>query len=191
MQGCLNCYKASHQSPGAGPSCVTRFVLWISAFCRCLLCLKVFLCSGTGTAKISMTATHTPLCQNGLIQTKKLAGLCLSAHFLYQQITPIVPWSAKGDGCIRDEHVKGSPSNCAQPRTGANFSPVPLWRRGRSRYSCSHVSHASLLSTTRNSREAGQHNKEMQPRYLFICQGVSKDAAVGLIKMCFNPLNVF
>lgn len=130
-----------------------------------------FLCSGTAIAKMSMTATHSPPCQKGLIKSRKLAGLCLSAYFAYQQITSMVPWSAKGDGCIRDEHVKGSPSNCAQPRTGPNLSPVPLWRRGRSHCSCSSVSHASLLCTTWNPREAGQHNKEMQPRYLVYLPG--------------------
>lgn len=190
MQGCPNCCKASHQSPNAGPSCVAGFMPWLSALCRCFVCLKwhEYLCSGTGIAKISMTATHTHTpCVKRIDKDQETLQACLSAYFLYQQITSVVPWSAKGDGCIRDEYVKGSPSNCAQPRTGPNLSPVPLWRGGRSHCSCSSVGHASLLSTTQNSREAGQHNKEMQPRYLVYLPGSEKRCCCWFqIKMCFS-----
>lgn len=191
MQGCLNCCKTSHQSPGAGPSCVAGFVPWISALCRCFVCLKwhEFLCSGTGTEKISVTATHTHthrLCQKGLIRTKRISGLCLSAYFLYQQVTSVVPWSAKGDENIGDEHVKGSPSHCAQQ---VLTSVQLLWRRGRSHCSCSSVSHASLFSTTQNSSETGQHNKEIQHRYLVYLPGSEKRCCSWFqIKMCFSTL---
>lgn len=148
-----------------------------------------FLCSGTRIAKNVIDSHTHSLCQKGLIKTKKFTGLCFSAYFLYQQITSVVPWSVKGDGCIRDEHVKGSPSNCAQPRRSPNLSPVPSEEEEGHTIAavgkpCQPIKHYTEFQEGRSTQQ------EMQQRYLVYLPGSEKRCCCWFqIKMCFcTPL---
>lgn len=195
-QGCLRCSGVSCQSPAAGPSCVAIFVPWLSASRRSFVYLKQHECPLFGhlncslsldIARMSVAATHnSPHQRTGKDQEARrlvsLALLSISANYFNSAVKCKRRQMHYGVGkrSGRQSQRLHAAKNRSQPQPSA-----PL--RKKSHCSCGSVSHASLLSTTRNPREAGQRDKAMQPRCPVYLLGGEKRGCCWLqMKMWFS-----
>lgn len=114
VQGCLSCFRVSHQSSAAGPSYAASFVPWLSASCGCSVYMKqhefplfqhLNCFFSLGIAKMPVAATqNSPYQRTGKDQEAcrlvSLTLLSISADYFNSAVKCKRRWMYYGD----DEH---------------------------------------------------------------------------------------